>query len=105
MGVSHEHRPSVLQGEGGDAVGGVLGERAAKMAALHTDATCAAARTARARRAPYRMGEMTVGKLLECQFGAIFLNGCTEEFRLAQGNREKHAGCACRAAAPLFPVA
>ena len=34
---------SVLQGEGGDAIGGVLGERAAKMAALHTAATSAAA--------------------------------------------------------------
>ena len=95
MGVPYERYPSVLQGEGGDAVGGVVGVRAAKIAALHTAATSAA--------------DLAKGfwrdVLLECQFGAIFLNGCTEEFWLAQGNRKKHAGCACRAATPLFPVA
>lgn len=39
VGVPHERRPSVLQGEGGDAVGEVLDERVTKMAALHTVAT------------------------------------------------------------------
>ncbi len=93
MGVPHKRRSSILQGEGGDAIGDG-GASAPPRWRL----------SIRPQQARSQVGDCR-DVLLECQFGAIFLNGCTEEFGLAQGNRKKYAGCACRAAAPLLPVA